>query len=274
MGQEGFSILVLGAGKATRFKSELPKLLHALGGRLLGEYVLRAATAAGAEHVYMIIGHQAEEMRKAFTRPGVDFIEQKEQLGTGHALMVARPELERCPSGVVIALVGDVPLLKPKTLAALVAAHRKEGAACTILSMRPDNPTGYGRIVRMAGKRVRAIVEEKVASAAQKKIGEVSTGILCFSREPLLAHLGELTQENAQKEFLLTDLIEIFNRHHLKVAAFEAPADEASGINDRAQLAEIGKMLRLRKATALMKEGVTLDRSRENLHRGGRGDRP
>jgi len=258
MGQEGFSILVLGAGKATRFKSELPKLLHSLGGRLLGEYVLRAATAAGAEHVYMIIGHQAEEMRKAFTRPGVDFIEQKEQLGTGHALMVARPELERCPSGVVIALVGDVPLLKPETLAALVVAHHKEGAACTILSMRPDNPTGYGRIVRMAGKRVRVIVEEKVASAAQKKIGEVSTGILCFSREPLLAHLGELTQENAQKEFLLTDLIEIFNRHHLKVAAFEAPADEASGINDRAQLAEIGKMLRLRKATALMKEGVTL----------------
>ena len=91
MGQEGFSILILGAGKATRFKSEYPKLLHALAGRLMGEYVLRAATAAGAERVYMIIGHQAEEMRKAFARPGLEFIEQKEQLGTGHALMVARP---------------------------------------------------------------------------------------------------------------------------------------------------------------------------------------
>ena len=254
----GFSILILGAGKATRFKSEYPKLLHALAGRLMGEYVLRAAAAAGAERVYMIIGHQAEEMRKAFARPGLEFIEQKEQLGTGHALMVARPELERCPSGVVVALVGDVPLLQPETLRALVATHRKERAACTILSMRLDNPTGYGRIVRGGGKRVRAIVEEKVASAAQKKIREVNTGILCFSRQPLLAHLGELSRENAQKEYLLTDLIEIFNRHRLKVAAFEAPAGEAVGINDRAQLAEVGKTLRLRKAPALMKEGVTL----------------
>lgn len=258
MGQEGFSILVLGAGKATRFKSALPKLLHAVAGRLLGEYVLRAAQAAGAEQVYMIIGHQAEEMRKAFARPGLEFIEQTEQLGTGHALMVARPALAGCSSGVVVALVGDVPLLRPETLSALVAAHHKERAACTILTMRVENPTGYGRIVRVAGKRVRAIVEEKVASAAQKKIREVSTGILCFSRPPLLAHLGELSCDNAQKEYLLTDLIEIFNHHRLKVAAFEAPAEEARGINDRAQLAEVGKTLRLRKAIALMKDGVTL----------------
>jgi bifunctional UDP-N-acetylglucosamine pyrophosphorylase/glucosamine-1-phosphate N-acetyltransferase len=258
MGQEGFSILILGAGKATRFKSVYPKLLHALAGRLLGEYVLHAAAASGAERVYMIIGHQAEEMRKAFARPGLEFIEQTEQLGTGHALIVARPELERCPSGVVVALVGDVPLLQPETLSALVGAHRKERAACTILTMHMDPPTGYGRIVRGAGKRVRAIVEEKVASAAQKKIREVNTGILCFSRPPLLAHLGELSRANAQKEYLLTDLVEIFHRHRLKVAAFEASADEARGINDRAQLAEIGKMLYLRKARALMREGVTL----------------
>ena len=143
-----------------------------------------------------------------------------------------------------------------------MAAHRKERAACTILTMRPDNPTGYGRIVRVAGKRVRAIVEEKVASAAQKKIREVNTGILCFSRQPLLAHLGELSRANAQKEYLLTDLIEIFNRHRLKVAAFEAPAGEAWGINDRAQLAEVGKTLRLRKATRL-------DEGRRDPHRPG-----
>ena len=258
MGPEGFSILILGAGKATRFKSEHPKLLHLLAGRWLGEYVLRTAVASGAERVYMIIGYQAEEMRKAFARPGLEFIEQKEQLGTGHALVVARPELERCLSGVVVALVGDVPLLQPETLKALVAAHRRERAACTILSMRVDNPTGYGRIVRAAGKRVRAIVEEKVASAAQKKIREVNTGILCFSRLPLLAHLGELSRANAQGEYLLTDLVEIFGRHRLKVAAFEVSADEAQGINDRAQLAEVGKTLYLRRARAWMKEGVTL----------------
>jgi len=258
MGEEGFSILILGAGKATRFKSEHPKLLHVLAGRLLGEYVLRTAEAAGAERVYMIIGHQAEEMRKAFARPGLEFIEQKEQLGTGHALMVSRPELGRCLSREVVALVGDAPLLRPETVKALVATHRKERAACTILTMHTDIPTGYGRIVRGAGKRVRAIVEEKVASAAQKKIREVNTGILCLSRQPLLEHLGELTRANALKEYLLTDLVEIFNHHHLKVAALEGPVGEAWGINDRVQLAEMAKTLRLRKATALMKEGVTL----------------
>ncbi len=258
MTQEGFSIVILGAGKATRFKSERPKLLHELAGRLLGEYVLRTATGAGADRIYLIIGHKAEEMRKAFTRPEVKFIEQKEQLGTGHALIVARPELERCPSNVVVVLVGDAPLLKPETVTKLVATHRKQHAACTIFTTREGNPTGYGRIVRGSGKRVRAIVEEKVASAAQKKIHEVNTGILCFSRRPLLAHLAELSQANAQKEFLLTDLVAIFYRHRLKVAAFEGPADEAHGINDRAQLAEVEKMLRLRKARALMAEGVTL----------------
>lgn len=258
MVQGGFSVLILGAGKATRFKSEYPKLLHALAGRLLGEYVLRAAEASGAERVYMIIGHQAEAMRKAFARPGLEFIEQREQLGTGHALIVARPVLEAFPSDEVVALVGDVPLLQPETLRALVDTHRAERAACTILSTRVDDPTGYGRIVRGAGKRVRSIVEEKAASAAQKKIREVSSGILCFSRLPLLARLGELSRDNAQNEYLLTDLIEIFNLHRLKVAAYEAPDGEAWGINDRVQLAEIGKLLRLRKATALMKEGVTI----------------
>ena len=258
MGQMGFSVLILAGGKATRFKSAHPKLLHMLAGRRLGDYVLRTATLSGAERVYMIVGYQAEEMRKTFDRPGLQFIEQKEQLGTGHALLVARPELDSCPNDVVVALVGDVPLLQPETLSALVAAHRRERAACTILTTRAGDPTGYGRILRGPGKRVRAIVEERVASATQKKIREVSTGILCFSRLPLLAHLGELSRENAQNEYLLTDLIEIFNHCRLKVAAFESLSSEAWGINDRAQLAEVGKMLYLRRARALMKEGVTI----------------
>src|ERR1039457_1466844 len=148
MRQEGFSILILGAGKATRFKSAYPKLLHPVAGRLMGEYVLRTAVAAGAECIYMIIGCQAEAMRQAFARDGLDFIEQKEQLGTGHALIVARPELEACPSEVV-ALVGDVPTLQADTLKALVATHCEERAACTILTMKPENPGGYGRLVRV-----------------------------------------------------------------------------------------------------------------------------
>jgi bifunctional UDP-N-acetylglucosamine pyrophosphorylase/glucosamine-1-phosphate N-acetyltransferase len=257
MAEAGFSVLILAGGKATRFKSERPKLLHPLAGRLLGEYILRTAAAASPERVYMIVGYQAAEMRKAFARPGLEFIVQAEQMGTGHALMVSRPELERCPSDVVVVLVGDAPLLKPETLSALVSTHRKEHAACTILTTRLDEPAGYGRIVR-SGKRVRAIVEERVANPAQKKIHEINTGILCFSRLPLLEHLGELSRRNAQNEYLLTDLVGIFNRHGLKVAAFEAPAAETVGINDREQLAEVEKTLRLCKAVTLMKAGVTI----------------
>lgn len=258
MTQGTFSILILGAGKATRFKSAYPKLLHPLAGRLMGEYILRAAADAGAERLYMVIGHQAEAMRKAFARNGLQFIEQKEQLGTGHALMVARPELESCPSDAVIALVGDVPKLQHDTLRALIATHFKKRAACTILTMKVENPKGYGRIIRATGERVRAIVEEKVATAAQKKVSEVSTGILCFSRRHLLENLGKLSHDNAQGEYLLTDLISIFNRKRLTVLAFKAPDGEAEGINDRAQLAKVGKELYLRRALHWMREGVTL----------------
>jgi bifunctional UDP-N-acetylglucosamine pyrophosphorylase/glucosamine-1-phosphate N-acetyltransferase len=258
MAGQNFSILILAAGKATRFKSEHSKLLHRLAGRPLGEYTLRAARGAGPDCLYMTIGHEREEVRKVFARPGLVFIEQNEQLGTGHAVMTARPELEKCASPTVVVLVGDAPLLRSETLRNLVEAHLEARAACTVLTARVENPTGYGRIVR-AGSRVRAIVEEKVATPAQKKIREINSGILCISRAHLLEHLEELSAENAQKEFLLTDLIEIFNRHRLKVAAFRvADTREVLGVNDRVELAQIEKLLRLRKAETLMRDGVTV----------------
>jgi bifunctional UDP-N-acetylglucosamine pyrophosphorylase/glucosamine-1-phosphate N-acetyltransferase len=259
MADQKFSILILAAGKATRFKSEHSKMLHRLAGRLLGEHILRAAQGAGPECLYMIIGHEAEEMRKAFARPGLVFIEQTEQMGTGHAVMMAREELEKCSSDAVLVLVGDAPLLRPETLVHLVEIHRKARAAATILTTRLDYPTGYGRIVR-AGNRVRCIVEEKVATPAQRRIREINSGIICFSRAHLLEHLQELSRANAQKEFLLTDLVEIFNRHQLKVAAFPvSDSREVLGINDRIELAQIEKLLRLRKAAALMRNGVTVN---------------
>ena len=158
----------------------------------------------------------------------------------------------------VLVLVGDAPLLRPETLAHLVEIHRKARAAATILTTHLDYPTGYGRIVRDQN-RVRAIVEEKVATPEQKRIHEINSGIICFSRTHLLKHLEELSADNAQKEFLLTDLVEIFNRHRLKVAAFPtADSREVLGANDRVELAQIEKLLRLRKAMALMREGVTV----------------
>jgi bifunctional N-acetylglucosamine-1-phosphate-uridyltransferase/glucosamine-1-phosphate-acetyltransferase GlmU-like protein len=129
MSEQNFSILILAGGKATRFKSEHSKMLQRLAGRLLGEYIVQAARGAGPDCFYMVIGHEREEVRKAFARPGLVFVEQNEQLGTGHAVMVARPELEKCSSPTVVALVGDAPLLRSETLLKLVEAHRQARAA-------------------------------------------------------------------------------------------------------------------------------------------------
>ena len=259
MAEQEFSVLILAAGKATRFKSEHSKMLHRLAGRALGEYVLETALGINPQRIYMVIGHEAAEVRKAFAHSGITFIEQKEQLGTGHALLVARQGLARCPSATVLVLVGDAPLLRGETLRALLAAHQKARAAATILTTRFENPYGYGRIVRARGGQVRAIVEEKVCTPAQRKIREINSGIICFTRAPLLAHLPALSPDNAQKEYLLTDLVEIFNRQRLKVAAFPvADAREVLGVNDRVELAQMEKVLRRRKAEALMRDGVTI----------------
>jgi bifunctional UDP-N-acetylglucosamine pyrophosphorylase / glucosamine-1-phosphate N-acetyltransferase len=257
--QTSFSVLVLAAGKGTRFKSEQSKVLHRLAGLPLGEYALRTALALEPERVYVIVGHQAEAVRKAFHRLGLTFIEQQEQRGTGHALIVAKSEIEHCPSPALLVMAGDAPLLSSETLRDLIEAHTKARAAATVLTAILENPHGYGRIVRAGGARIRTIVEEKIANAAQKRIREVNSGILCFNVPKLLARLGELTDQNAQKEYLLTDLAAIFNRHREKVIAFRAHcAREVVGVNDRVELAEVEAILRRRKAEALMRGGVTI----------------
>ncbi len=223
MNEQGLLALILAAGKATRFKSEHSKMLHQLAGQPLGEYMLQTVQALKPERVCMVIGHEADEVRKMFEGPGISFVEQKEQLGTGHALMTARSEIEASKCAYVLALVGDAPLLRAETLRDLLSVHTLSGAAATVLSTRVENPYGYGRVVRLGAPksgRVRAIVEEKVATPAERKIKEINSGILCFSRQPLLQHLNKLTDKNAQKEFLLTDLVHIFNAHKEKVMAF------------------------------------------------------
>jgi bifunctional UDP-N-acetylglucosamine pyrophosphorylase / glucosamine-1-phosphate N-acetyltransferase len=264
-----FSTVILAAGKATRFKSDRPKVLHPLAGRRLGDYVIDAAQAAEPERTYVIIGHQGEDVRRALDRPGLTFINQTEQLGTGHALMVARSELEQCPSPHLSVLVGDAPLLRPETLRTLVDRHIRAKAAATILTTQLDDPAGYGRVIRWKRgympvdsperDRVRAIVEERLCTPRQKATKEVSSGILCFAREILLKYLEQLTADNAQNEYLLTDLIEILNELRYKVIAFRvADWREVLGVNDRVELARVEKALRLRKAEALMRDGVTI----------------
>jgi bifunctional UDP-N-acetylglucosamine pyrophosphorylase/glucosamine-1-phosphate N-acetyltransferase len=259
MANQNFSIVILAAGKSTRFKSERSKLIHILAGRPLGDYVVNTALAAGPEIVLMVIGHNAASVRETLARPGLKFVEQKQQRGTGHALMVARPQLEKCKGSTVVVVVGDAPLLRAETLQEVVAAHQKARASASVLTMRPASPHGYGRIVRSSGRGVRAIVEEKLCTPAQRRIREVSSGIICFSRADLLKHLDKLSDRNAQKEYLLTDLVKIFNQHRKRVVAFPvADAREVLGVNDRVELAQMERILRMQKAEALMRDGVTI----------------
>jgi len=259
MTNKGFSVLILAAGKAVRFKSQRSKLLHRLAGRPLGEYALRTAFDCAPEQVYMVVGHQADDLKREFARPGLTFIDQREQLGTGHALMMAKDELERSSSADLAVLVGDSPLLSPDTLRSLIETHRKRRAAVTILTLRLEKPQGYGRIVRGRDRKVRRIVEEKVATSVERRIREVSSGILCFSRSKLLAHLERLSADNPQKEYLLTDLVEILARRRERVeTVLVADPWEVLGVNDRVELAQAEAILRRRKAESLMREGVTI----------------
>jgi bifunctional UDP-N-acetylglucosamine pyrophosphorylase / glucosamine-1-phosphate N-acetyltransferase len=259
MAEAGFSVLILAAGKATRFKSSRSKLLHPLAGRPLGEYVLCAAVNAGPDQVYMVVGHQAERVREAFARPGLTFVEQTQQLGTGHAVMAARELLERSSSRELVVLVGDAPLLSSGTLRRLVGYHRQKRAAATALSMVPASPHGYGRIVRGRDRRVKKIVEEKAATTTERRIREVSSGILCFARTKLLSNLVRLSADNPQREYLLTDFFAILAARGDRVEALPVTdVIEVLGVNDRAELAAAERILRMRKAEALMLDGVTI----------------
>jgi bifunctional UDP-N-acetylglucosamine pyrophosphorylase/glucosamine-1-phosphate N-acetyltransferase len=259
MPEPKFSALILAAGKATRFKSDHTKMLHPLAGRPLGEYVLAAAQACNPERIYMVIGHESQRVREVFAREGLKFIVQRQLKGTGDAVMAARPELDNCPSPTIVVLVGDAPMLSPGTLTRLMEIHHESNAAATVLTTRLTNPEGYGRILRAQGARVRAIVEERDCTPAEKRNREVSSGIICFSRAELLEHIDELTDTNSQKEFLLTDMVRIFSRRRLKVIAFPvANSREVLGVNDRVELAKVEKALRRRKAEALMRAGVTI----------------
>src|SRR5579863_4117569 len=259
MSKHRFAVLVLAAGKATRFKSERSKLLHRLAGRPLGEYALSTAFLSGAEEVYMVVGHQAAAVQQAFARPNLTFVEQQEQLGTGHAVRIARQPLDRSSSDDVVVMVGDAPLLRPETLVTLLETHRARQAAATVLTMELEDPHGYGRIVRAPEGGVRKIAEERLATPEERLISEVSSGILCFERSRLVANIDRLSNDNEQKEYLLTDLLEILARAGERVEAV-AGADplEMLGVNDRVELSRIEAILRLRKAHALMRDGVTI----------------
>jgi bifunctional UDP-N-acetylglucosamine pyrophosphorylase / glucosamine-1-phosphate N-acetyltransferase len=254
------AVAIMAAGKGTRLKSQIPKVLHEVGGRPLLEHVIRAALRVRpAKDVFAIIGHEAEKVRAAVLHTGVNFVTQAEQRGTGHALLVARDALAGYDH--VIVLSGDAPLITPETIDSLLKFHVREQAAMTLLSAELENPTGYGRVLRKTtrGPEVRAIVEEKAASAAQKKIREINSGFYVFAVKELYGNIGKLSTANAHGEYYLTDMAELLRKARQRVVVWRtANASEVLGGNTRAELADIDEKLRLAKCRQLMTEGVTI----------------
>jgi len=259
---------IMAAGKGTRLKSQLPKVLHEVGGKPLLEHVIRAAVqVVPAQDVYAIIGHEAERVRAATEHTGINFVLQAEQRGTGHALMVAAEALAGYDH--VIVLSGDAPLITPQTIGRLLNFHLDEHAAMTLLSADLENPTGYGRVLRKGphSAEVKAIVEEKAATAEQKKIREINSGFYVFAVKELYGNIGKLSTANAHREYYLTDMAGVLNKSPNKslrgarqrvVAWKTANASEVLGGNTRAELADIDERMRLAKCRQLMADGVTV----------------
>ncbi len=252
-------LAVLAAGKGTRMKSGRAKVLHRIGGVPMIEYVLAAARTLHPASTVVVVGHQAEVVRSELARhPDVTFVVQTPQLGTAHALLSAEPAFANA-TGTLVLLSGDVPLLSPGTLRKLTDRHAATGAAATVLTAMVDDPRGYGRIVRV-GEEIARIVEEKDATPAERGIREINSGIYAFALEGLFDSLRRIAAENAQGEYYLPDLVAIFRRDGRRVDTVTIEnADEIRGINSRAELAEMSRILREQKNAALMAVGVTLE---------------
>jgi len=253
------AIAIMAAGKGTRLKSQLPKVLHEVGGKPLIKHVIEAAVrVVPAKDVYVIIGHDAERVRAQMESTGVRFVLQREQHGTGHALMVAQEALGGYDH--VIVLSGDAPLITPETIGRLRNFHLEEQAAMTLLTAELDDSTGYGRVLRKSSRsaEVRSIVEEKAASAVQKKIREINSGFYLFSVKELYANIGKLSTANVHGEYYLTDMAEVLRAKQRVVAWKTDNPKEVLGGNTRAELAEIDEQMRWAKCRQLMAEGVTV----------------
>jgi len=262
VGQVSLAVVIMAAGKGTRLKSRRPKVLHEIGGKPLLAHVITAASKiVAAADIFVIVGHEADRVKAAVAQSGVNFVLQAEQLGTGHAIQCAREAIVGYDD--VLVLSGDVPLLRAETIEMLLEYHRVD-SAMTILTALPENPFGYGRIVRGESENaleVEAIVEQKSLNDKQLGIREINTGIYVFRTKPLITHLRWLISNDENGEYYLTDMARILVREGELVTAVEAPdPHEVLGANTIPELVALDATLRARSATRLMLEGVTIFR--------------
>lgn len=254
------TVVILAAGLGTRMRSNKAKVLHEAGGDTLLNHVLRAAaTVALPEQMVVVIGYQAAQVKASVTTSGVRFAEQTEQKGTGHALLCASREIQT-RDGVLLILNGDGPLLKPATLARLIAAQRNARVGGHVVTTEVENPEGYGRIVRDEKGNIAAIMEQKAARPHELSIREINTGVYIFDAAAFWKHLNEIQPNDATGEYYLTDMVEILSRHGHPVRPFLVKDEtELLGINTRAELAVADGILRARKNEELMLGGVTIE---------------
>ncbi len=252
---QNLRVLILAAGKSTRMKSKYAKVLHRVGGAALIQHVLRAARSISTD-ISIVIGHSADRVKALL--PESRFVEQKEQLGTGHAVMAASEGFKGY-SGSILVLPGDVPLVNAKTLEAFINFHVEGGYSASILTAEVGNAFGYGRIVRKNDNEVDSIVEHRDATPEILKIPEINSGIYVFDAPLLFDTLSRTGRDNAQGEYYLTDVIGILVNDRKKVGAFKIEnADEVLGINTRQELVAVDRIMRRRKCEALMSDGVTI----------------
>jgi bifunctional UDP-N-acetylglucosamine pyrophosphorylase / glucosamine-1-phosphate N-acetyltransferase len=246
--------VILAAGKGTRMKSALPKVLHAIAGKPMVAHVVEAARALAPRSITVVYGHGGEQVRQVLAGHSLNWALQAEQLGTGHAVAQAMPFVSE---DIVLILYGDVPLIQPDTLRALVA--RANASTLALLTLNMDNPTGYGRIIRDADGRVQRIVEQKDANDAELAVDEINTGILACPRAFLAEVLPTLKSNNAQGEYYLTDVIALAVQAGLTIDTLQpAHGWEVDGVNDRVQLARLERIYQQVQAERLMRAGVTV----------------
>jgi bifunctional UDP-N-acetylglucosamine pyrophosphorylase / glucosamine-1-phosphate N-acetyltransferase len=259
MANSDFVIVILAAGKGTRLKSALAKVLHRAGGRPLVEQVVRACQPIKPREIVAVVGHQAGDVTITVAPLKVKTILQEPQRGTGHAMLVAKRAIPSRAKFVIL-LPGDAPLIRTETIAALARSHRESGAAATILSAEIENPSGYGRIVRQDDGSVSAIVEDSALTPEQRSIREINSSMYCFTLAKLWPCLSTLKPTNKHKELYLTDAIAVLRQKGEKVqAVLASDPDEVLGCNTRADLAEVDSVFRKRKRAAIMDAGVTIE---------------
>jgi UDP-N-acetylglucosamine diphosphorylase/glucosamine-1-phosphate N-acetyltransferase len=238
--------LILAAGKGTRMKSDLPKVIHKINGKELVKFVIDQAKMSGSDEIWLITGHKSEMVRDVTSGLGVNYVEQKEQLGTGHAVMQAE-EVLRGKKGDVLILCGDVPLLKPSTLKNFREFHNASGAVATVMTTEFEDPTGYGRIVKDSEGGILRIVEQKDASDDEKSIKEINSGVYIIDKDSLFDSLKHISSDNASREYYLTDVVGILKSKNMKVGTFLiADNTEIQGINTIEQLMQAESIMNAR----------------------------